>query len=121
MSSDQFPRDLEDIIRANPAGALELIIEELQGILDQPALPAGRPHAAAQQVNKHEAQNGLERLYRRFPELETHAIKSLQQIIDAPSLPSGHPDTKAVEQEKRRARITLAWWKLNTVLMDPDD
>jgi hypothetical protein len=111
MSSNQFPRDLEDVIRADPAGALELIIEELQGILDQPALPAGHPHAAAQQVNKHEAQHGLERLYRRFPELVTHAINALQQIIDTPSLPPDHPDAKAVEEEKRRARITLAWWK----------
>jgi hypothetical protein len=68
------------------------------------------PHATAQQVNKHEAQNGLERLYRRFPELVTHAINALQQIIDVPSLPSDHPDANAVEKEKRRARITLALW-----------
>lgn len=88
---------------------MELIIEELQGILDQPALPAGHPHATAQQVNN-EAQNGLERLYRRFPELEIHAINALQQIIDVPSLPSDHPDANAVEKEKRRARITLALW-----------
>lgn len=111
MSSDQFSRDLEDIIRADPVGALELIIEELQGIRDQPALPAGHLHAAAQQVDKHKAQNALERLYRRFPELVTHAINALQQIIDAPSLPPDHTDAKAVEEEKRRARITLAWWK----------
>jgi hypothetical protein len=111
MSSNQFPKDIEGIIRADPAGALELIIEELERILDQPALPAGHPHAAAQQVNKQEAQNAVERLHKRLLEAAPHAIKWLQQIIDAPPLPSGHPDAKAMELEKRRARITLARWK----------
>jgi hypothetical protein len=85
------------------------IFDELLNILAQPVLPSDHPGAAAQQLEKSEAQAVLGDIRRRLlPPLTKRALSKLHELVDPPSLPHDHPVD--LDEVKRSARITLLKW-----------
>src|SRR5713101_2507147 len=110
MASNQFRKTIEEIVKENPESLL-LIVDEIQGILDQPPLPPGHPDAGAQRLAKRRAQATMDHIDKRVSaELLPLALKALREIIDMAPLPADHPAAAALQEEKRKARILLLRW-----------
>jgi hypothetical protein len=110
MSLNQFAKSIEDIVRADPTKALELLVDQLQAIIDQPAVPADHPHAASQQWEKKKAQATMDEVHARLRSMVPLALERLREIVDRPPLPPDDPHAPALQELKRGAQSTLLFW-----------
>jgi hypothetical protein len=95
---------LEDKKMNEDAGEeLGAIIDELLDILHQPVLPLNHPDAAAQRLEKREAQVLLNNIGMRLRPVTRLALAGLYELIDL-------PNCVELAEVKRRARITLLKW-----------
>jgi hypothetical protein len=83
MSLNQFAKSIEDIIRADPTKALELLVDQLQAIIDQLAVPADHPNATPRQWEKKKAQAMMDQVHARLRSMVTiGAPRSSVKITD---------------------------------------
>jgi hypothetical protein len=98
---------LEATIRRNPGVGLQLLVEEITRVLDEPRLPAGHPGALEQVWEKIEAQAALDQLRRDLPGLARICCKELEKLLDAWPSSLDHLGEAERLELKRQARITL--------------
>jgi hypothetical protein len=110
MSSNQFAKSIDEIIRIDPTKAFELMVDELQAIIDRPPLPADHPNAALRQLEKKAAQAMMDEVQARLQRAVPLALKRVQEIIDLRPLPPDDPHAASLRDLKRSARTTLLYW-----------
>jgi hypothetical protein len=110
MPSEKYHKTIDEMIEADPAGATQLIFDELLTILEEPALPDSHPGAAAQREAKRTALAAIDKYRARLSEASALRIRRLREIIDMPALPLDHPRAAETEEIRRAARITLMHW-----------
>jgi hypothetical protein len=110
MSSKSFAKSIGEIVTTDPAKALELIVDRLEAIIDQPSLPPEHPDEPAQRLAKSKAQTEMDKIRARLRSVTPLALKRLREIIDLPPLPPDHPHAAALQEEKRSAQTTLLHW-----------
>jgi hypothetical protein len=110
MPSNQFAKSIDEIIRMDPTKAFELMVDELQAIIDQPALPADHPNAASHQLEKKAAQAMMDDVHERLQGAVPLALKRVQELIDLRPLPPDDPHAASLQDLKRSAQTTLLYW-----------
>src|SRR6516165_7279800 len=107
MSSRQRRRSLEATIRSNPGIGLQLLVEEITRVLDEPRLPCGHPGALEQVWEKVEALSALDQLRRDLPGLTRICRKELEKLLDAWPSSLDHLGEAERLELKQRARVAL--------------